>query len=245
MASFTITYLYHSGFAVSAGDKLMIFDYYNDAGATRSLTSGIIDPYELDRYASVDVFVSHSHADHFNPAIYKWASHRQIRYIVSYDIPRQYKGTRVEPGDNLRLGDMDVYVFGSTDLGVSFIIDIGGTLIMHAGDLNLWHWRDESTSLEIEQAEAEFRAIVSDIVAFLDGRSLDVCFFPLDPRQGPLYDAGACFFLMQTHPRIFVPMHFQNRDEVVYDFMRREQQRRTRILALTRRGQQFTYQTED
>ena len=45
---------------------------------------------------------------------------------------------------------------GSTDEGVSFCVDFAGVTLFHAGDLNLWHWRDESSVTEIESAQRAF-----------------------------------------------------------------------------------------
>ena len=43
-------------------------------------------------------------------------------------------------------GDIKVKAYGSTDAGVSFLVTTsGGRKIFHAGDLNDWHWQDDSS----------------------------------------------------------------------------------------------------
>ena len=109
--------------------------------------------------------------------------------------------------------------------------------IFHAGDLNLWHWRDVSTVREIAQAEDAFYAAMKP----LEKEKIDVAFFPVDPRQGSLYDAGALYFLMSVKPRLMIPMHFQGRADVATDFARKNRSRRTNIVALTRRGESIFF----
>ncbi|MEI3154718.1 MAG: hypothetical protein V8S95_06185 [Odoribacter sp.] len=48
---------------------------------------------------------------------------------------------------------MRIKAFGSTDIGISFLIDIDNIRIFHAGDLNNWHWEEESTPEEIAGTE--------------------------------------------------------------------------------------------
>lgn len=71
-------------------------------------------------------------------------------------------------------------------------MDIDGFHVFHAGDLNFWHWRDESTVREIDEADEAFRQAVDPIMA----EEIDLAFFPVDPRQGRMYDAGANYFIL-------------------------------------------------
>ena len=75
----------------------------------------------------------------------------------------------------------------------------------------------------------------------LEKEKIDVAFFPVDPRQGSLYDAGALYFLMSVKPRLMIPMHFQGRADVATDFARKNRSRRTNIVALTRRGESIFF----
>ncbi len=150
------------------------------------------------------MFVSHHHDDHFSPTIYDLCGEKAT-YVLGFDIPEPHRGVRMAPGDERGFGALTVHAYGSTDEGVSFYVNFAGITLFHAGDLNLWHWRDESSVTEIEAAERAFY----DCVAPIPKQKIDVAFFPVDPRQGSMYDAGACYFIMTVKPKFFIPMHFR------------------------------------
>lgn len=235
MAQLQIAYLNHSGFSVVSGTTCLVFDYY-PAAERKAGAPGVITSTDLAPFDRVLVFVSHSHEDHFDPSIYEWDDAR-VHYILGDDVPARWPGLRMKPGDEQTFGDITVRAFDSTDLGVSFLVKLPEHTIFHAGDLNLWHWRDVSTVREIAQAEDAFYAAMKP----LEKESIDVAFFPVDPRQGSLYDAGALHFLMAVKPQLMIPMHFQQRADVAMDFARKNRSRRTNIIALTRRGETICF----
>lgn len=237
-----ITYYMHSGFSVAAGDTLAVFDYWR--GEKDELPGEVrITPEFLAGFAKVFVFVSHEHADHFDPVIYEWRGQADnITYVVSDDMPIGTRGRRMAPGGTLKLADdVTAQAFGSTDLGVSYLVDIGGVRVFHAGDLNFWHWREESSVREIEEADEAFRGAVAPII----GQPIDVAFFPVDPRQGQMFDAGANYFIMAVKPRLLVPMHFWGRGDLVSGFARQSRTETTEIVALTEVGQRMELAFED
>ena len=136
---------------------------------------------------------------------------------------------------------MSVQAFGSTDEGVSFLVDVAGVKIFHAGDLNLWHWRDESSIAQIEAAERAFY----DCVASIPKENIDLAFFPVDPRQGSMYDAGAGYFVMTVKPRIMIPMHFQGRGDVAMRFALTGETKSTKIVALEQPGESIDLSIPD
>ena len=146
------------------------------------------------------------------------------------DLPIGKRGRRMKPGDQMSLGDVQIRAFDSTDKGVSFYVTLHGMHVFHAGDLNLWHWREESTLREIAQAESAYYQAVRPI----EGLPIDIAMFPVDPRLGGLFDAGANHFIMAVKPRLFIPMHWQGRPEVAIDFARRGRTKYTEVLALTK-----------
>ncbi len=228
-----LTYYYNSGFSVQVGGTLLIFDYWEGEGRSLSpayrLSTGFLEAFE-----QIFVFVSHGHPDHFDPVIYDW--YREglpVTYIVSDDMLPGTRGKKMAPGKELELTkDIRVKAFDSTDLGVSFLVSIYGINVFHAGDLNLWHWRAESTLKEIEDAEKAFY----DAMAPLKQERIDVAMFPVDPRQGSMYDAGANHFIMTEKPQVFIPMHWQDRPEVAIEYGRRSRNSQTEVLALTKPG---------
>ncbi len=236
-----ITYHYNSGFSVRVGSNLLVFDYWEGEG--RKLPEvGRLNKKILSAYEHIYVFVSHAHPDHFSSVIYEWREDLPITYIVSSDMPVGTRGKRIAPLETLTLSqDISVKAFDSTDMGVSFLVKAYGMSIFHAGDLNLWHWRQESTLREIEAAEEAFYSALAP----MKGEKMDVAMFPVDPRQGMMYDAGANHFILTQKPRVFIPMHWQERTEVAVDFARRAKTPQTEVLALTRPGEIATITFEE
>ena len=232
-----VTYHYNSGFSIRVGSTLLVFDYWEGEGRRLSEV-GRLNPGILSAFEQVYVFISHAHPDHLDPVVYDWRNDvPNIQYIVSADLPIGKRGRRVAPLDTLTLSqDISVQAFDSTDLGVSFLVTAYGMRIFHAGDLNLWHWRQESSLREIEAAEEAFYTACEPIPS----GQIDLAMFPVDPRQGLLYDAGANHFILTKKPRLFIPMHWQDRPEVAVDFARRARNAQTEVLAMTHPGEAAT-----
>lgn len=236
-----ITYYHHSGFSVASGDVLLVFDYWT--GKVKKLPEDRrITPELLARFSEVYVFVSHEHEDHYDPVIYTWEQYAPVTYIVADDMPAGVKGRRMGAGGQMTLSDrVSVKAYGSTDAGVSFLVELDGVKLFHAGDLNFWHWRDVSTAREIEMADEDFRKEVEPI----QGEEIDWCFFPVDPRMGMHFDAGANYFMMTVKPRVLAPMHFWGRGDVINEFARRSRTRETEIVPLTVQGQAVNLEFEE
>ncbi len=229
-----ITYLHHSGFAVRTRDTLLVFD---DAQSTpapgASLETGRVTRSLIKAHQRTLFFASHAHADHFSPSIYDFADAGMVHYVLGDDLPERYSGYRLAKGETLSLGGAEITAYGSTDAGVSFLVKIDGWTLFHAGDLNLWHWRAESSVKEIEQAEKDYVAAVEPLI----GQSIDFAFFPVDPRMGELHDAGALHFLMHVKPCVMIPMHWWGRADVALDFARRNRSKHVEVVALTKPGE--------
>lgn len=230
-----VTYYHHSGFSVSLDDVLLVFDYWTGEHGELPEQKRIT-PAFLESFREVVVFISHDHPDHMDPVVFEWRKIVPVTYVVSADMPVGTRGKRMAPGDEITLSDkVSVKAFDSTDLGVSFLVNLCGIRVFHAGDLNFWHWREESTVREIEEADEAFRTAVDPIMK----ENIDVAFFPVDPRQGKLFDAGANYFIMSVKPRLLIPMHFWNRAEIATEFARRSRCRQTEVVAMTRFGEEI------
>ena len=242
MAQFVnITYYHHSGFSAAMDDVLLVFDYWQGEKMELPVQKRIT-PEFLQQFKEVYVFVSHEHPDHMDPEVFMWRKIVPVTYVVSNDMPVGTRGKRIAPGDTLRLSDkVTVKAFDSTDLGVSFLVDMNGVKIFHAGDLNFWHWREESTVKEIEAAEEAFRRAVEPIAK----EEIDLAFFPVDPRQGRLFDAGANYFILSVKPRLMGPMHYWGRPEIAVEFARRASCRQTQVVAMTCAGEQFRLELDE
>lgn len=237
----TVTYYHHSGFSVAMDDVLLVFDYWTGEHGELPEDKRITLDF-LKQFRQVYVFISHEHPDHLDPVVFTWRNEAPVTYIVSADMPVGTRGKRMAPGDSLTLSpEVSVKAFDSTDLGVSFLVDIQGVHVFHAGDLNFWHWREESTVKEIEEADDAFRQAVEPIAR----EKIDLAFFPVDARQGLMYDAGANYFIMCVKPRLLIPMHFWGRAEIAMEFARRSRCRQTEVMALTRYGEQISLDFTD
>lgn len=109
-----------------------------------------------------------------------------------------------------------IKAFGSTDSGISFLIEAEGKRLFHAGDLNNWHWKDESTPEEVAEAEQNYLKELGDLAKATD--KLDATMFPVDPRIGTDFMRGAQQFVDHIKTNIFVPMHFWDRPAEVVAF---------------------------
>ena len=160
-----LDYIYHSGFAIEADGVTVIIDYYKDS-SEEVFNKGIVHDYLLEKPGVLYVLCSHFHPDHFNREVLSWKKLRpDIRYIFSKDILKHRRAsaedaTYINKGDTYEDEHIRIQAFGSTDVGISFLIDLQGRRLFHAGDLNNWHWSEESTEEEIRKANGDFLAEV-------------------------------------------------------------------------------------
>lgn len=223
-----ITYIYHDCFVVRTSAAILVFDFWKMQASLAAVIPGIAASVTMpaERKAlPVYVFVSHFHKDHYNRDIFTWSERvDNIRFIISKDVARHarhilnreslYKGCRPSPGSVTVLGEgehysdacLEVDAFGSTDIGNSYMVRVDGMKIFHAGDLNAWIWKDESTHEEVAQAISDFKSILIDIRKKC--RDIDIAFFPVDSRLGTDYYEGARIFLQMFRVNYFFPMHF-------------------------------------
>lgn len=156
-----LDYIYHSGFAIEAEGVTLIIDYYKDSSETE-LNKGIVHDRLLQRPGKLYVLASHFHPDHFNREVLTWKEQRpDIIYIFSKDILKHHRAQKedaiyINKGEEYEDDMLRIQAFGSTDVGISFLIHLQGKSIFHAGDLNNWHWSEESTEQEIRKAEGDF-----------------------------------------------------------------------------------------
>ena len=238
----TVTYYHHAGFSVTDGNILLIFDYWR--GENGEMDACPLTASELTGYKRVYVFVSNDREDHFDDIVFTWdKTAANITYIIAGNMEgecrRKARGLEMNEGDDLKLEGVDIHAYGTSDRGVSFLVTMDEMNIFYAGELNLWHWREESSLSEIQEAERAFETAMAPI----EKLHVDLAMFPLDPRMGGLFDAGANHFIMSVKPRLFIPMQWHGRKEVAVDYARRSRTRYTELVALTvpREQAQITY----
>lgn len=236
----TAHYLYHSGFSIETEQYIFIFDYYLDKvdSGEKCRDFGAIGKKDLSIDKKIIVFSSHHHADHFNPVILEWAEIRpDIQYVFSSDIPKQNKKIKVqylEPYQEVQLEDIYIKAYGSTDIGVSFLVRVEGKTFFHAGDLNCWSWWDDT-----EQGRKKAEAWFEEEIAKIKGEKIDVAFFPVDPRLREKYSMGAKYFIEQLSPNVFIPMHFDEAYDTVFKFVESMQGIDTKVMTISERGQKI------
>lgn len=208
-----LTYIYHSGFAIEADGYSFLIDYYKDTSSIPG--KGFVQEVLLRKQGPLYVLASHFHPDHFNPEILGWkAKKKDIQYIFSKDILKRRRAQAeealfIKKGETYADEHVVLKAFGSTDVGVSFLIETGGKSIFHAGDLNNWHWKDESTPVEAAGAEKNYLHELEAVARETD--RLNLAMFPVDPRMGTDFMRGAEQFVDRIPTDLFVPMHFWER----------------------------------
>lgn len=197
-----IEYIHHSGCTIETENYFLVLDYYKGDISLKN--------------KKTIVFSSHGHKDHYNPEILQWQNrHKDIDYVLSKDIGVEPSSNVhiMEPYEELKLYDINIKSFGSTDLGLSFLIDVEGKKIFFAGDLNWWIW-SEDTEEEKEAMEKAFKGEVQK----LKGHEIYVAFFPVDPRLRENYSLGGKYLIGELNPKYFIPIHFWNKFSTTKDF---------------------------
>jgi len=235
-----LTYLYNSGFVIEGERFMMILDFFKDA------EEGFVLQKITSYPGRIYVLSTHWHPDHFNPEVMRWKKARpDIRYILSKDIVKRriwmnFRDiTSLAKGQGYKDDIVRVQAFGSTDVGSSFLIEVEGKLIFHAGDLNFWHWSEVSTPKEIEVCERHFlkeMALLAETTT-----QLDLAMFPVDPRQGKDYMLGAEMFIERIHTDVFVPMHFGTDYEKIEAFRDCAQAASCRFIGWKEKGETIDF----
>ena len=143
-----LIYVYHSGFILENDNIVVVIDYYKDSGWKGK--EGTVHEYLRNTEKRMYILASHAHPDHFNPEIFGWSEKKNLRYILSSDIRKGNKEWEddvvwLDKGETWQDDFLRIKAYGSTDVGISFLLHTEGKRIFHAGDLNNWHWMDEST----------------------------------------------------------------------------------------------------
>lgn len=222
----SLTFIWHDCFLLRTDSLAVVFDYWKDGRRRASVDDApaFLDtiPQDMPLY----VVVSHHHKDHFHKSIFAWERvHPLIHFIISRDTeksvrymlrpdsiftgfkPSPEKVSVLRPGDQWSDTLMSVAAFGSTDTGNSYLLTLAdGMRVFHAGDLNAWTWRDESTQAEIDEAVGAYRRILDTIAEAAP--SIDMAMFPVDSRIGTGYAEGAAMFVREIDVDYFFPMHF-------------------------------------
>lgn len=218
-----LTYIWHDCFLLETESFNMVFDFWKDPDTGQKDIPCFLKNQKKKK--PLYVVISHHHKDHFNRNVFGWVSEfENICYIISKDVFRAsryvfktdsiYNGKRLRddqyavlnPGETFNDGIVEVKAFGSTDIGNSYLVLFGNNSVFHAGDLNAWVWKDESSEDEVAEALRDYKNILEDIAVTV--KKIDMAMFPVDSRLGRDYWEGASIFVRTFNVGHFFPMHF-------------------------------------
>ena len=207
-------YLDNSGFVLLTDKAAFVWDCWNFPGdaADALLERGYLQKDMLAEKERVYLCISHVHGDHFNKRIFDYADAAPYTYVIAdadVPVPQDIRHALLRPGEVFDDGYARITAWDSTDIGVSFLVEAEGKRIFHAGDLNFWHWREESSEQEIAEAEQLYLQAL-DAMADSMAAGVELLMFPVDPRMQSDIEAGALMFMRRFAPKLTVPMHFSN-----------------------------------
>ncbi len=188
-----ITHIYHSGFVIELESTVLIFDWY----------SGELPDFDPGK--KVFVFVTHGHADHYSSRI--WTLRGMYQNICNI--------FHVQPGRHYRIRNTLVYAIRSNDEGVAYVVSAEGYNFFHAGDLNIWHWKDAQDDQNAYSLKIYRRQIEK-----ISSWSFDAAMLPLDPRLEDKAPNAIIEFLSTVECRHLFPMHYWNRQQEAAGYLR-------------------------
>lgn len=240
-----ITHLFHSGFMVETKGHLLVFDYFDPRSRMSVDDTCILNSEFFAGRSNVYVFSTHSHGDHFDPHILEWEKNNHgITYIFSDDIKIKcdlFKGKyfSLAKDTELIVDDINIKTYGSTDLGISFLVRVDDVTIFHAGDLNWWHWINNTKKVQLKE-ERDFKNEVEKI----KGEIIDIAFFPVDPNLGEYYYLGGGYFAKTIKPKLLVPMHFANHYDICQRFADKIKDFNVKVPLITPKNKSFIYKKD-
>ena len=224
-----ITYLYNSGFTIDCNDTFVVIDY---------VQGDLVLPKDKKIY----FIVTHSHQDHYNPAIFSMEGAEHATYFLSNDVEAIHASARsnilpmsdslqrtallkhaydpkhtrrLKPNENFDDEGLSVHTFGSTDQGISILFRLHNINFFHAGDLNAWCWPSDP-----EQTREKERRDYLEILHQVSAYPIDIGFGVVDPRLGEYAFIGGEDYLDILKPQIFIPMHFREDGEAAKTFQK-------------------------
>ncbi len=224
-----VTYIEHSGFSVELPECTLLFDYY----------LGKLP--EFPKEHPLIVFASHVHGDHFQKKIFQLREqYQEVYFVLSDDIPKKYDAPDViwvSSDVKVTVAGCEITCLKSTDEGVAFLVKCGEKTVYHAGDLNWWHWEEESATYNDEMKQNYQREVDK-----LEGRKIDAAFVPVDPRLEDAYFWGIDYFMRKTDTKVVFPMHFWGKYETIDCLIRQKETEDycDRIAEIDWKGERFS-----
>ncbi len=206
-----VWYLGHSGWAIKTGKHLLVFDYFKNSTPpdTPLLANGTINPEEI-KDLNVTVFFSHSHGDHYTPAVFDWKKDvKNITYIMGFKPEKQTDYIYMGPRETKAVNGMEITTIESNDSGVGFFVKADGVSIFHSGD----HANRKQDFSEPFKQEIEFLAD--------KGLKPDIFFAPISGCGFGDLEAvkkGVFYTIKTLSPNVMVPMHAGGNEQRYMEF---------------------------
>lgn len=245
-----VRYLGHSAWLVSTPERCLLFDYGERPARQLSgnLTDGIFNLDELPDLP-LYIFASHRHGDHYSARLHSQVARRpQTYFVLGLDEQPSCSDSEAAPAGTwlawphaeIQIDDLKIYCSGSTDSGVSFLIEMPEGTLYHGGDLALW----DSTAFynRVFREETDWLAARCSI----SGTQPDVAFLPVSTSDGyqeePLLN-GLWYFLEKIQPRHVLPMHGHGFEELYQSFAKlATAQGFEQVTVLSQRGEEVNFE---
>ena len=264
-----ITFIYHSSFLIECTGCYLLFDYYQ--GELPELNPGkpvyiMASHQHYDHFSPVVFQLVKKYpkctfllSDDISKQLVQDAAKElgeDLRIIwvregsrlslrPDQSTPEEYHGFLSDPTGETGCKDrILIQAFGSTDLGVSFLVRADDRLIFHAGDLNDWCWTNEWRSRN-EAMQRDYLRILGMIKEQLNGKELDVLCIPMDPVLGVAEYQGTLEFLERIRARAVFPMHMWERYSVGGKFLLAHPEYRGIFHPLSGSGYSFSLDNPD
>ena len=211
-----VRFIHHSCFTVEFPDKVLIFDYFSGDRVNGFSFEGKLPDYPKDM--PLYFFASHSHRDHFDMDILRFAvQYEKVHYVLSKDtkMSRHFLAkhgydlnvllphiTYVNPTEDYTVDDLKIHTLRSTDAGVAFVVETNEKLIYHAGDLNWWKYEGAGDLIN-GKSEREYKHQLH----YLDDKIVNFAFVVMDPRLGKDAFLGFQYFMKNVMADHVFPMH--------------------------------------
>jgi len=195
-----VRYLGHAGWQIRTREHVLVFDYVPPSGDPAP-DDGILTPAALAGRPLI-VFISHSHADHFDRRVFRLRDQvPDIVFVLGWDESGAGEGVvRPEDGEWTDVAGARVLALHHEFDGIPegfFLVRSGGLTLYHSGDHGTWSDPPGET----------FRRNI-DRLAGEAGR-VDLAFLSVFGTRGGsrAVNAGDVYTLKVLAPRVVFPMH--------------------------------------
>lgn len=194
-----VEYIDNNGYIIETEKAVYVFDFVD----------GLLPATYFRKTKPLIFFVSNNNQEYYSEGIYSYKK----TVIYAYDIPQDpyNKVFKVFPGEMIHLGFAKVFAEGTTRDGVTFIIQEDDKTMIHAGNLNNWHYQEFASEKRVEIETEHFLSCVKELEKYGD---IDVLIFPVNSDVGYNYDHGAKRASRILKPKHFFPTQFRRTNNI-------------------------------